>query len=49
METERNHLKKTQLSQAKDLEKLRKQITMLKKQQANQVSFTSVNQSKKQF
>ena len=49
METERNHLKKTQLSQAKDLEKLRKQITMLKKQQANQVNFIFVHQSNKQF
>lgn len=39
METERNHLRKTQLSQAKDLEKLRKQITNLKKQQVNQVSY----------
>lgn len=40
METERNHLRKTQLSQAKDLDKLRKQITNLKKQQVNQVSYT---------
>jgi hypothetical protein len=43
METERNHLRKKQLSQAKDLEKLRKEINQLKKKNAKSVSLLYVH------
>jgi hypothetical protein len=42
METERNNLRKKQLSQAKDLEKLRKEINQLKKKNAKSVSLLYV-------